>query len=190
MRVPPPAIAVATAPSAAPTPAPASEAPPQPISELPASTEPSAQAQRAPSASSHSLRPVSYIVAGVGVAGLAAFGILGTLSDKEFSRLQSACPNGKGCDPGYRDNATRGQTYQTIANVSLGVGAAALVSGIVCRPPAPPVPPFAPELPPCGASMPARPSFASATPESLTFEGRVPASEPPFPPSRPDCGEN
>lgn len=128
MKVPPPALAVAPAPVATPAPA----EPPQPVNELPPAPEPSAQPQRAANGgSSHSLRPVSYIVAGVGVAGLAAFGILGTLSDKEFSRLESACPSGKGCDTKYRDNATRGQTYQTIANVSLGVGAAALVTGVV-----------------------------------------------------------
>jgi hypothetical protein len=128
MRVPPPALAVAAAPAVMPAPA----VEPQPSAELPASaSEPETPQRATASSSSHSLRPISYIVAGVGVAGLAAFGILGTLSDKEFSRLESACPNGKGCDPSYRDNATRGQTYQTIANVSLGVGAAALVSGVV-----------------------------------------------------------
>jgi hypothetical protein len=128
MRVPPPATApIVAATNAVP---PAAES--QPSSELPASSDiDRPAAQRTPASSSHQLRPVSYIVAGVGVAGLAAFGILGTLSDKEFSRLESACPNAKSCDPGYRDNATRGQTYQTIANVSLGVGGAALVSGIV-----------------------------------------------------------
>ena len=129
MRVPPAAVAVAAAPLAAPPPVAAE--PPQPVSELPSTPEPVEPPQRAANSGGHSLRPVSYIVAGVGVGGLAAFGILGALSDKEFSRLESACPTAKSCDAKYRDNATRGQTYQTIANVSLGVGAAALVAGVV-----------------------------------------------------------
>lgn len=83
------------------------------------------------STGSHQLRPVSYAVAGLGLAGLAAFAILGSLSESEFSKLEDACPNAMRCDARHRETATRGQTYQTVANVSLGVGSAALATGLV-----------------------------------------------------------
>jgi tetratricopeptide (TPR) repeat protein len=107
---------------------PSAEAAPLPAPQA-ATTAETAVPADAPS--SHQLRPVSYVVAGFGIAGLAAFGVLGAMSQDQFSKLESACPNPKQCDARYRDNATRGQTYQTAANISLGVGAAALATGIV-----------------------------------------------------------
>ena len=35
------------------------------------------------------------------------------------------------CSGNLRDHATRGQTYQTLANVSLGIGLSALAAGVV-----------------------------------------------------------
>jgi hypothetical protein len=76
-------------------------------------------------------RPLSYVAAGVGAAGIVAFGVFGALSSAEFDKLDHACPSRTDCDPALQTHATEGQTYQTLANVSLGVGIAALVAGAV-----------------------------------------------------------
>jgi len=76
------------------------------------------------------LRGFSYALAGVGVVGLGTFAVLGAMSHGQFSQLEAGCPDASRCDPRLRDNATRGQTYQTLANVALVAGAAALTTGV------------------------------------------------------------
>lgn len=80
---------------------------------------------------SYELRPLGYIAAGIGAAGIVAFGVLGALSNTEHADLIEGCPSQQDCDPKLEDHATRGSTYQTLANVSLGVGIAALATGVV-----------------------------------------------------------
>jgi hypothetical protein len=115
MRVPeapPPTAALATAPAPAKLPA----APAQAVSN-------ESRGQTA--------RSMGYVAAGVGVAGIVAFGVLGSLSNAQFDKLESACPTRMNCDAALQDHATQGRTYQALANVSLGVGIAALAAGVV-----------------------------------------------------------
>jgi hypothetical protein len=76
-------------------------------------------------------RSMGYVAAGVGVAGIVAFGVLGSMSNAQFNKLDSACPTHMNCDPALEAHATQGRTYQALANVSLGVGIAALAAGVV-----------------------------------------------------------
>lgn len=76
------------------------------------------------------LRTASYILAGVGAAGLATFGIFGTMSRTQFSKLSAACPNADVCNDSNRTYALHGQDYQTAANVALAAGAAVLATGV------------------------------------------------------------
>jgi hypothetical protein len=74
------------------------------------------------------LRPYSYVVGGVGVAGLALFAIYGLIANSTYSDLQGACPNNV-CPPGKQSEIDSGRTQQTVANVSLVVGAVGLAAG-------------------------------------------------------------
>lgn len=76
------------------------------------------------------LRNVGYAVGVVGIATLIGSGVLGVLSAADFAELERECPNPEQCDPSYAHIASRGEAYQTAANVTLVVGAAALAAGI------------------------------------------------------------
>jgi hypothetical protein len=82
------------------------------------------------STSGSSKRTLAYVAGGVGLAGLATFGVLGVMNDSKFSDLESACPNNR-CPPDQQDNIDQGKLYQTIANVGLGVGVIGLGASAV-----------------------------------------------------------
>ncbi len=66
-------------------------------------------------------RTWSYVSAGVAVAGIATFAVVGTLSNNDYSDLQAKCHGP--CPPGVdQDEINRGKTEQTIADVGLVVG--------------------------------------------------------------------
>lgn len=74
-------------------------------------------------------RTAMAIIAGsVGVIGMTNFGIFGLLANGQFSRLDDLCDDGI-CDPSLETEADNGRTYQTVANVSLGLGVAGLAAG-------------------------------------------------------------
>lgn len=77
------------------------------------------------------LRTAGYVAGGIGVVGLLAFGVLGSLSTAAFHELEAGCPNKSGCDPSLRSTAERGELQQTAANISLVVGLGALTTGAV-----------------------------------------------------------
>jgi hypothetical protein len=81
-----------------------------------------------PPADRTKLRPYSYVAAGIGVAGIATFTVLGLLSNSTYNDLKSACP--AGCPPGKQSEIDRGVTEQTVANVGLGVGLTGLAAGV------------------------------------------------------------
>jgi len=75
-----------------------------------------------------SLRPYAYVAGGVGVAGLALFGIFGAMEKSTFSSLQSSCP-GNVCPPDKSSDISSGKSQQLVANVALGVGIAGVAAG-------------------------------------------------------------
>lgn len=72
-----------------------------------------------------------FVVAGVGVAGMALFGVFGSLSSSRFSQVEEECGTPPCTDPKYTDLIEEGQTWDLVANIGLGVGAAGLVAGTV-----------------------------------------------------------
>ena len=70
-------------------------------------------------------RAAAFIAGGVGVAGLATFGVLGAMSNSKYDELEEACPNAK-CVSDQRANIDDGKLYQTLANVGLAVGVVGL----------------------------------------------------------------
>jgi hypothetical protein len=99
---------------------------------------PTVAAHVEPPVSGVPLRTWAYVAGGVGVAGLATFGIFGAMSSSKYSSLQSSCP-GRQCGPGSRDDISAGKSFQTIANVGLVLGVVGLGTGatlfILSRPP-------------------------------------------------------
>ena len=101
-----------------------------PAASLPARrTTPGAQPSAADSDTS--LRTASYVVGSVGVLGVIAFAVLGSLSASAFSELEESCPIKARCDPSLRPTAERGELEQTAANVSLVAGLSALATSAV-----------------------------------------------------------
>lgn len=77
-----------------------------------------------------SMRTLAFVAGGVGAAGLVTFGVFGLLDNSKYGDLQNACPNDV-CPAGRQSDANTGRTYQTIANVGLGVGIVGLATGTV-----------------------------------------------------------
>jgi hypothetical protein len=65
---------------------------------------------------------------GVGVVGMVLFGVFGGLSQSKFDSLEEQCPNGR-CPASLQEDADNGRTYQTVANVSVTIGAIGLAAG-------------------------------------------------------------
>lgn len=82
------------------------------------------------SGTQNSTRTLAYIAGGVGAAGLVTFTIFGLLDNSKYSDLQNACRNNV-CPANRQSDANTGKTYQTVANVGLGVGIVGLATGAV-----------------------------------------------------------
>lgn len=74
------------------------------------------------------LRPYAYIAGGVGLAGFAAFTIFGIMSNSDFNDLKSNCSSGS-CPSSKSGEINDGKTFQTVANVGLGVGIVGVAAG-------------------------------------------------------------
>ena len=68
------------------------------------------------------LRMLGFVSGGVAVAGLSVFAITGLKARSIHSQLESECPHGCS-DANHLDLVGRGKSMQTVANVSLAIGA-------------------------------------------------------------------
>jgi hypothetical protein len=73
------------------------------------------------------LRPYSYALLGIGIGGVLGFAVLGTIGRQEERDLFKACGD-VGC-VGREAEINDAERKQLLADVSLGVGAAALITG-------------------------------------------------------------
>jgi tetratricopeptide (TPR) repeat protein len=103
--------------------APPSEPEPEPVA--PPAPAPAVELDTA----STPLRTWAYVAGGLGVAGLATFGVFGLLNQNKFGELEDACP-GNTCPADRQGDIDTGRTYQTIANVGLIVGAVGIATGV------------------------------------------------------------
>jgi hypothetical protein len=88
-----------------------------------------AAAEAASSSSGSSLRTWAYVAGGVGVAGLATFGIAGVLAKSTYDDLNGACHGGP-CPTSKQGEIDSGKTQQTVANVGLVIGAVGVAAGV------------------------------------------------------------
>jgi hypothetical protein len=73
-------------------------------------------------------RAPAWVAGGVGLAGIATFGVFGVLSKSKYDELKEACASNH-CSPERADDIEDGKTFQTVANVGLGVGIVGVVTG-------------------------------------------------------------
>jgi len=74
------------------------------------------------------LTKMGWVAVGLGVAGLGTFVVAGLQARSTYSKLQTECPSGCS-DAAHRSDASKGSTYQTVANVGLGLGIAGTLTG-------------------------------------------------------------
>jgi hypothetical protein len=85
--------------------------------------------QSAPNHASSNLQStLGYTSLGVGVAGLAVFGVFGVLAIVEQNKLHDVCPNGA-CGPSHYDQLDRYDTYKTVSTIGLVGGGAFTLLG-------------------------------------------------------------
>lgn len=75
-------------------------------------------------------RNLAWIGFGVGAAGLIGLAAFGAAAGGTFSDLQTRCGNAP-CPASEQGTVNQGRTFTTAANVSLGVGIAGVVAGVV-----------------------------------------------------------
>jgi hypothetical protein len=75
------------------------------------------------------LRKGGFVVAGLGVAGLATFAVTGLLANGKYDTVSKACGGTHCTDPAYQSQINAGKTLDTVANIGLGVGLAGLATG-------------------------------------------------------------
>ncbi|HQP37815.1 MAG TPA: hypothetical protein PLI95_21680 [Polyangiaceae bacterium] len=75
------------------------------------------------------MRTWAYVAGGVGLAGLATFGLFGAMANSSHEELEGLCPNGQ-CPPGAQKDIDAGKRQQRIANIGLGVGLVGLATGV------------------------------------------------------------
>jgi hypothetical protein len=101
------------------------------VVKLEAVPEPPPGIIESPPAGSPSLRTAGFVTAGVGVASLIGSGVFFYLRGQAIDDLDSACgPTREGCPESSRDTFDSGRTYNTLANVTLAVGAVGIAAGI------------------------------------------------------------
>lgn len=71
---------------------------------------------------------LAYVALGVGVAGLATFGIAGTMANQRFDDLDKECGGGP-CPASKQSDIDGGKQLDTIANIGLVVGGVGIVGG-------------------------------------------------------------
>jgi hypothetical protein len=74
------------------------------------------------------MRPLAYGVLGLGVASFAVVGVTGGLALSTYNGVNDRCRM-VSCPANEQPNIDSGRTMQTVSNVFIGVGAAALVGG-------------------------------------------------------------
>jgi hypothetical protein len=75
-------------------------------------------------------RILAMAAGGVGVLGFVGFGAFGLLANGQFSRLEKGCrPDPEFCNPKLESQASRGRTYQAVANAGLAIGIIGIAAG-------------------------------------------------------------
>ncbi|MFO0648332.1 MAG: hypothetical protein U0326_18980 [Polyangiales bacterium] len=76
------------------------------------------------------VRVAGFVVGGLGLLALGGFALLGNMAATQFDQVLAEC-RGRCADHRHDDEISQGETYQILANVSLGAGAAFTLAGVV-----------------------------------------------------------
>jgi len=90
---------------------------------------PAVDADQAAKTNGGGVRVAGFAVLGLGVAGMALFGVTGAMAQSKFSTLEEECGGRRCTDPKYADVVDSGKTMDTLATVGLVSGIAGLVGG-------------------------------------------------------------
>jgi hypothetical protein len=74
-------------------------------------------------------RVAGFVVAGVGVAGMAGFAVLGLMANHRYDTIAAQCGNTHCTDPAFASEIDGGRKLDLGANIGLGVGIAGLAAG-------------------------------------------------------------
>ncbi len=124
-----------TAPAGPTPPPPASPTPPPPSASLPATTPPPSTAPASvPSAQPGGLggqRVASLVIAGAGIAAIGVGSVFGWMAHAQWEQAKTDC--GAGCPPSSQAQSEAGSahTAATVADVTYGLGGAAIIAGVV-----------------------------------------------------------
>jgi hypothetical protein len=75
-------------------------------------------------------KTLAYVVGGIGLAGFATFAVFGILNNSKFDDLERSCDADGTCPASLAEDGETGRTYQTVANVGLGVGIVGVAAGV------------------------------------------------------------
>jgi len=76
----------------------------------------------------HYLTVFGYVAGGLGLVGWATYAVAGLKARSDYNQLHADCPT-RCSDAAHRNQANEGKTFQTVANVGLGVGVAGTLAG-------------------------------------------------------------
>ena len=107
---------------------------------------------------------LAWISGGVGVAGLATFTVFGLANNAKYDDIETQCV-GNQCPERVADAAETGRTYQTLANVGLGVGIVGIGTAVVLWLAAPSSPPSEAVVATGGPQVTVGPRFVSVSGE-------------------------
>jgi hypothetical protein len=109
------------------------------------------------------VRTAGFVVAGLGVAGMALFGVGAALAQSKFDQLEKECGGVRCKDASYADVVDAGKMFDMLSTIGLGAGIAGITGGalmiLLGGPKAAPAQTAAVELGPHGATLRIRGSF-------------------------------
>jgi len=76
--------------------------------------------------------PYPYVFGGVGIVALGVAGVMYALRSSTIHEMDDACGTARDrCPRSIEDTESRGRTYTTTGNILLGIGAAAVATGVI-----------------------------------------------------------
>ncbi len=99
----------------------------------PVGTEPMQEAPRTlvSTTTGGGVRVAGFVVGGLGLAAIGGFALLGSMAGSQFDQVFAECNRARCNNHLHDDEISRGETYEILANVSLGTGAALTLAGVV-----------------------------------------------------------